>query len=119
MNIIECKNLTKEYISGDNTVKAVNNISVCFEKGEFCAVTGPSGSGKSTFIHMLSDALSSVAVVIGAIFIYFWNVTWLDPVLTILVSLFVLHEAYPRPFPNLLLPYRNQKSYAQHLLHSY
>lgn len=49
---------------------------------------------RSTFIHMLSDALSSVAVVIGAIFIYFWNVTWLDPVLTILVSLFVLHEAY-------------------------
>ena len=55
MNIIECKNLTKEYISGDNTVKAVNNISVYFEKGEFCAVTGPSGSGKSTFIHMLSS----------------------------------------------------------------
>lgn len=49
---------------------------------------------RSTFIHMLSDALSSVAVVIGAVFIYFWNVTWLDPVLTILVSLFVLHEAY-------------------------
>ena len=48
---------------------------------------------RSTFIHMLSDALSSVAVVIGAIFIYFWNVTWLDPVLTILVSIFVLHEA--------------------------
>lgn len=49
---------------------------------------------RSTFIHMLSDALSSVAVVIGAVFIYFWNVTWLDPVLTILVLLFVLHEAY-------------------------
>ena len=49
---------------------------------------------RSTFIHMLSDALSSVAVVIGAIFIYFWNVTWLDPVLTILVSIFVLNEAY-------------------------
>lgn len=49
---------------------------------------------RSTFIHMLSDALSSVAVVIGAIFIYFWNVIWLDPVLTILVSFFVLHEAY-------------------------
>ncbi|RVU70836.1 MULTISPECIES: cation diffusion facilitator family transporter [Lactobacillus] len=49
---------------------------------------------RSTFVHMMSDALSSVAVVIGAIFIYFWNVTWLDPVLTILVSTFVLHEAY-------------------------
>lgn len=48
---------------------------------------------RSTFIHMLSDALSSVAVVIGAICIYFWQLTWLDPVMTILVSLFVLHEA--------------------------
>lgn len=48
---------------------------------------------RSTFIHMLSDALSSVAVVIGAICIYFWQLAWLDPVMTILVSLFVLHEA--------------------------
>lgn len=51
-------------------------------------------NARSTFIHMLSDALSSVAVVIGAICIYFWHVSWLDPVMTILVSLFVLHEAY-------------------------
>ena len=49
---------------------------------------------RSTFVHMMSDALSSIAVVIGAIFIYFWNVTWLDPLLTMLVSVFVLHEAY-------------------------
>lgn len=48
---------------------------------------------RSTFIHMMSDALSSIAVVIGAIFIYFWNVTWLDPTLTILVSIYVLFEA--------------------------
>lgn len=49
---------------------------------------------RSTFIHMLSDALSSVAVVIGAIFIYFLKISWLDPVLTILVSIFVMHEAF-------------------------
>lgn len=48
---------------------------------------------KSTFIHMLSDALSSVAVVIGAIFIYYWNITWLDPVMTLIVSVFVFYEA--------------------------
>ncbi len=55
MNIIECKNLTKEYLSGENVVKAVDNVTVAFEQGEFCAITGPSGSGKSTFIHMLSS----------------------------------------------------------------
>lgn len=55
MNIIECKNLTKEYISGDGIIKAVDNVSVGFEQKEFCAVTGPSGSGKSTLLHVLSS----------------------------------------------------------------
>lgn len=55
MNIIECTDLTKEYISGENIVRALDNVSAGFEQGEFCAVTGPSGSGKSTFIHMLSS----------------------------------------------------------------
>jgi putative ABC transport system ATP-binding protein len=55
MNIIECKQLTKEYISGDNIVKAIDDISIGFEQGEFCAITGPSGSGKSTFLHVISS----------------------------------------------------------------
>lgn len=55
MSIIECTNLTKEYISGENIVKAVDNVTVAFKQGEFCAITGPSGSGKSTFLHMLSS----------------------------------------------------------------
>lgn len=55
MKILECTSLTKEYISGENTVKAVDDISVSFDKGEFCAVTGPSGSGKSTLLHLLSS----------------------------------------------------------------
>ena len=53
MKILECTSLTKEYISGENTVKAVDDISVSFDKGEFCAVTGPSGSGKTTLLNVI------------------------------------------------------------------
>lgn len=55
MSIIECTNLTKEYISGENIVKAVDDVTISFRQGEFCAITGPSGSGKSTFLHILSS----------------------------------------------------------------
>lgn len=55
MNIIECKNMVKEYISGENIVKAVDDVTLRFPQGEFCAITGPSGSGKSTFLHILSS----------------------------------------------------------------
>ena len=55
MTILECKNLTKEYYSGENVIKAVDNADLTFEQGEFTAVTGPSGSGKSTLLHVLSS----------------------------------------------------------------
>lgn len=55
MNIIECVDLRKEYLSGENIVNAVDGITVAFEHGEFCAITGPSGSGKSTLLHVLSS----------------------------------------------------------------
>ena len=55
MTMIECRELTKEYYSGDNTIKAIDRVTAAFEKGSFCAVTGKSGSGKSTLLHVLSS----------------------------------------------------------------
>lgn len=55
MTILECNSLTKEYLSGDGVVKAIDGIDLSFEQGEFTAVTGPSGSGKSTLLHVLSS----------------------------------------------------------------
>jgi len=49
---------------------------------------------KSSYIHLLSDAFSSVAVVVGGIVIYYFNIYWVDPVLTILIGLVVLRESY-------------------------
>ncbi len=53
MSIIEIKNLTKIYDGSGFEVKAVNEIDLSFEKGEFAAIVGPSGSGKTTLLNML------------------------------------------------------------------
>ena len=55
MEIITCHDLTKEYLGGENAIRAVDHVTLTFEQGEFCAITGPSGSGKSTLLHLLSS----------------------------------------------------------------
>ena len=51
--ILETNNLRKEYVNGEFKTEILKGISVGFENGEFCAITGPSGSGKSTLLHIL------------------------------------------------------------------
>lgn len=53
MKIIEINQLTKIYQTGELEVRALDNVSLSFEQGEFAAVVGPSGSGKTTFLNML------------------------------------------------------------------
>jgi putative ABC transport system ATP-binding protein len=53
MKVIDIKNLTKIYNESEVKVKAVDDISLSFEEGEFAAIVGPSGSGKTTLLNMI------------------------------------------------------------------
>ena len=72
MALIEVKNLSKIYGSGEAEVKALKNINLNIEQGEFVAIVGPSGSGKSTLLHLLGgvDKPSSGEVIIKGESIY-------------------------------------------------
>ena len=49
---------------------------------------------RAAYFHLVSDAVSSIAIIIGAIFIIAYKVYWIDPILTILIALYILIEAY-------------------------
>jgi cobalt-zinc-cadmium efflux system protein len=49
---------------------------------------------KSAYFHLLADALSSVGVVVGGIFIWRFQVYWLDPLLTIMIGIYILRASY-------------------------
>lgn len=53
MALIELKNVTKAYESGDHETRALDDVSVSLEEGKFVVILGPSGAGKSTLLNLL------------------------------------------------------------------
>lgn len=51
--MIQLFNISKSYQMGENTIKALDDISLQISEGEFLAIIGPSGSGKSTLMNIL------------------------------------------------------------------
>ena len=64
---VQAINATKIYGRGDTEVRALDGVSVAFQRGELTAIMGPSGSGKSTLMHCLAglDTLSDGEVFLG------------------------------------------------------
>ncbi len=53
MNILQTTELKKYYGSPPNITKALDNVTLSIEEGEFVAIVGTSGSGKSTLLNMM------------------------------------------------------------------
>lgn len=49
---------------------------------------------KAAYLHLMGDTLSSVAVIFGGILIYYYDLYWVDPVITILIGLYILKETF-------------------------
>jgi len=66
MKVLELKNLVKIYNDSEVKVKAVDEISLSFEQGEFAAIVGPSGSGKTTLLNLIGglDSITEGEIII-------------------------------------------------------
>lgn len=53
MAIVEFKNVSRVYSSGDHELKALDGVDLTLEEGKFVVILGPSGAGKSTLLNML------------------------------------------------------------------
>lgn len=51
--MLKLENITKDYLSGDSTVKALKGIDIEFRKSEFVSILGPSGCGKTTLLNII------------------------------------------------------------------
>lgn len=49
---------------------------------------------RAAYLHLIGDALTSVAVMIGAVFIWLFDVYWIDPVVTVLISIYIFVHTF-------------------------
>jgi len=57
--IVEVERVSKEFVRGEQRVRAVDDVSLSVGQGEFVTMVGPSGCGKSTLLHLLGGFLEA------------------------------------------------------------
>ena len=51
--MLKLEHITKDYVSGDTTVKALKGIDIEFRENEFVSILGQSGCGKTTLLNII------------------------------------------------------------------
>lgn len=69
VSLLQVSDAVKEYRIGDQTIRALDNVTVTIEPADYAAIIGPSGSGKSTLMHLLGclDTPDSGTVVVDGV----------------------------------------------------
>lgn len=56
--------------------------------------SGSSMNLRAVYLHLIGDAVTSLGVVVGGVAVIFFNITWIDPIITIAISLWILKESW-------------------------
>lgn len=49
---------------------------------------------RAAYLHLIGDTLSSVGVIVGSVLIYYWNISWIDPLLTIIIGIVIIKATW-------------------------
>ncbi|QDU93800.1 ABC transporter ATP-binding protein [Lignipirellula cremea] len=67
MSLVEVINVTKQYLSGEETITPLSEVSLTIERGDFVSLMGASGSGKSTLLNLIAgiDEVTSGQIIVN------------------------------------------------------
>ena len=97
MPIVEFKNVSRIYVSGDHEQKALDKVSFSLDEGKFVVILGPSGAGKSTLLNLLGGLDSPTE---GKIYVSGKDISTLsNDELTVKENVMLVNEIAPNAFP--------------------